>query len=72
MNNNSELKNLFFNLVYLKDISNPKLQKIMKHDNTTINTHLYNAGSLICEQTIIDTESKEILYNYIKENLKED
>ena len=72
MNTNTELKSLFFDLLYLRDISNPKLQKALNLDNSTINGHLYNAGSLICEKTIIDKESKEIIYNHIKKNLKED
>ena len=72
MNNKTELKNTFYDLLYLRDISNPKLQKILNHDNSTINTHIYNAGSLICENKLLDKNSKEILYNHIKENLKDD
>ena len=72
MNNKTELKDLFFDLLYLRDISNPKLQKVLNLDNSTINSHLYNAGSLICENKLLNNDSKEILYNHIKENLKPD
>ena len=72
MNTNTELKSLFFDLLYLRDISNPKLQKALNLDNSTINGHLYNAGSLICENKLLDKDIKEILYNHIKENLKDD
>ena len=72
MNNKTELKNTFYDLIYLRDISNPKLQKLLNQNNSLINSHLYNAGSLICENKLLDKDIKEILYNHIKENLKDD
>ena len=63
-------KNTFYDILYLRDILNPKIQKILNQDKDTINSHLYNAGSLINENEMLGKEDKEKLNNIIIKNLK--
>lgn len=68
--NKQEIKNTIYDLIYLKHITDPRLQKILNHSKDDINSHLYNAGSLINENKILNDDNKEKLNNYINENLK--
>lgn len=58
-----------YDLIYLKHILNPINQKLLNYDNVDINSHLYNAGSLINENKFLSKENKEILTNIIIDNL---
>lgn len=68
--NKQEIKNTICDLIYLKHITDPRIQKLLNYNKDDINSHLYNAGSLINENKILNDDNKEKLNNYIIENLK--
>ena len=68
--NKQEIKNTLCDLFYLKHITDPRIQKLLNYNKDDINSHLYNAGSLINENKILNDDNKEKLNNYIIENLK--
>ncbi len=68
--NKEEIKNTFYDLIYLKHITDPKIQKLLNQDKDEINSHLYNAGSLINENKILNDDNKEKINNYINYHLK--
>lgn len=68
--NKPEIKNTFYDLIYLKHITDPRIQKLLNQDKDEINSHLYNAGSLINENKILNDDNKEKINNYINYHLK--
>lgn len=70
MDNTDKIKNTICDLIYLRDINNPRLQKIVKMDKDDINSHLYNAGSLINQNELLDEKCKKELHNYIIGKIK--
>lgn len=65
-----EIKNTVCDLFYLTHITDPRIQKILNYNKDDINSHLYNAVSLINENKILNDDNKEKINNYIIENLK--
>lgn len=67
--NKQEIKNTFCDLIYLKHITDTRIQKLLKQDKDEINSHLYNAGSLINENKLLNDDNKEMLNKYIIEKI---
>lgn len=65
--NNKQYKKVFFDLIYIHHIIEHK--ELLNMDIDEFNQHLYNAGSLIEENEILTKDDKEIIHNFICDNL---